>query len=465
MMSKLSNKLTGYKESLWKKIENAGGIRAVLIVGLITLIAYPFIILYFIILEPLYKCISMLIEARKLGLKTSYEKQFYPKKYEKDLREQKEQELKKPLIPDGRHKRFEDVEKWPDAYTVDDMAVYGSKGRTLVYVDDRVEEFDVPEGVVNIYHHCFAKCDMLKRVSLPSSLKRIGKRAFSECVSLKEIVIPESVYVIDEEMFMNCSSLEHVVLPSQTTEISTRMFSNCRSLRYFSLPKLIKTIEVEAFRRCYSLKHIEMNDKLELVKVRAFEDCRSLKEFIMPESMRCFTEGMFNGCHSLQHIHFSSQIKDFGGSCCRDCWSIEEISMTHMDEKTYASFRKYWEKYGGKVDISKSECPYPESTFWTMENTLYFGIPRLTNVCLVFCFSKDTEFTIPSFVTNIKRDAFTSCQNLRTLRLSPYIKTSSDPWESDTISYGFIYEYWSQVENILFDETLKNTKYAFGLIA
>ena len=69
------------------------------------------------------------------------------------------------------------------------------------------------------------------------------------------------------------------------------------------------------------------------------------------------------------------------------------------------------------------------------------------------------------FRTNIKRDAFTSCKNLRTLRLSPFIKASDDPWEPNNISYDFIYEYWPQIENIVFDETLKNTKYAFGLRA
>jgi hypothetical protein len=100
-----------------------------------------------------------------------------------------------------------------------------------------------------------------------------------------------------------------------------------------------------------------------------------------------------------------------------------------------------------------------------MGDSLYFGIPRLTSVCLVFCFTKDTEYSIPSFVTNVKRDAFTSCKNLRTLRLSPYIKASDDPWESKTISYDFIYENWTQIEDIIFDETLKHSKYAFGLIA
>ena len=75
------------------------------------------------------------------------------------------------------------------------------------------------------------------------------------------------------------------------------------------------------------------------------------------------------------------------------------------------------------------------------------------------------KVVIPPSVTTIGNSVFTSCKNLRTLRLSPYIKASDDPWESKSVSYDFIYENWIQIENIIFDETLKNSKYAFGLIA
>lgn len=372
--------------------------------------------------------------------------------------------MKKMVIPKGRLKQFKDEEHWPDAYVVNGIAVYGSEGRTLIYVDENVKEFDVPEGVVNIYHRCFACCEKLQRINMPSSVRRIGKRAFYGCVSLKEVIIPDSVYMVGEEMFMNCASLKHVALSSQITEIPQRMFYNCRSLQYCKLPEKVKTIDTEAFRRCYSLERIEPNEQLEVIKENAFEDCRSMKEFVMPESVRAIQMGLFNGCHSLEHIHFSSHIKDFGGSCCRDCWNINEISMTPMNEDERNYFKDSWEEYSDEVDISKSENPFPQSMFWTMDDTLYFGIPRLTSVCLVFCYSKEKEFSIPSFVTNVKPEAFTSCKNLQTLRLSPFIKAGDNPLEISNITYGFIYDHWPQVENIVFDETLKHTKYAFGLL-
>ena len=467
MLGKIKKKWIDLKASILKEVEDMGGMKVFLIALILTILFIPFLFVNELIIKPVYRTIRMIIDAPRLGMKKAHMKYFHSDDYQKEQwrKERKEKEgLDNQLLPGNRQKKFDDWENWPDAYVVDKVAVYAAGGRTLIYVDERVEEFDIPEGVENIYHRCFACCDAMKRISLPSTVKRIGKRAFFSCVSLKEINIPQSVSIIDEGVFMNCSSLEQIDLPPQIIEIPAQTFCHCRKLRYIKLPEDLRSIKTEAFRRCYALERIDTNEKLEIIEKKAFEDCRSLKEFIMPNTVRSCSEGMFNGCHSLQHIHFSSQIKDFGGSCCRDCWSINQFSMpVYEDMISYA--KKNWEEYGDKIDISTSENPIPETRFWTMGDSLYFGIPRLTSVCLVFCFTKDTEYSIPSFVTNVKRDAFTSCKNLRTLRLSPYIKASDDPWESKTISYDFIYENWTQIEDIIFDETLKHSKYAFGLIA
>lgn len=467
MLGKIKKKWIDLKASIIKEVEDMGGMKIFLIALILTILYTPFLLVNELLIKPVYRTIRMIIDAPRLGMKKAHMKYFHSDDYQKEQwrKERKEKEgLDNQLLPGNRQKKFDDWENWPDAYVVDKIAIYAAGGRTLIYVDERVKEFDIPEGVENIYHRCFACCNAMKRISLPSTVKRIGKRAFFSCVSLKEINIPQSVSIIDEGVFMNCSSLEHIDLPPQIIEIPAQTFCHCRKLRYIKLPEDLRSIKTEAFRRCYALERIDSNEKLEIIEKKAFEDCRSLTEFIMPNTVRSCSEGMFNGCHSLQHIHFSSQIKDFGGSCCRDCWSINQFSMpVYEDMISYA--KKNWEKYGNKIDISTSENPIPETRFWTMGDSLYFGIPRLTSVCLVFCFTKDTEYSIPSFVTNVKRDAFTSCKNLRTLRLSPYIKASDDPWESKTISYDFIYENWTQIEDIIFDETLKHSKYAFGLIA
>ena len=235
MIDYFEKELIKVNDYLKDEIEDVGGIKIFLLALLLTILFIPFGILYYLILQPIYRSIRMIIDAPRLGMKKAHMKYFHSDDFRKEQwkeeREEKEA-LDSQLLPDSRQKKFEDWENWPDAYVVDKVAIYAAGGRTLVYVDERVEEFDVPEGVENIYHRCFACCDAMKRISLPSSIKRIGKRAFFSCVSLKEINIPKSVSIIDEAIFMNCSSLEYIDLPPQIREIPARTFCQCRKLRF-----------------------------------------------------------------------------------------------------------------------------------------------------------------------------------------------------------------------------------------
>ena len=55
--------------------------------------------------------------------------------------------------------------------------------------------FKIPEGVEEIPERAFYRCHSLKRVNLPSTVKRIGKEAFAFCGAVTEMQVPEGVQV------------------------------------------------------------------------------------------------------------------------------------------------------------------------------------------------------------------------------------------------------------------------------
>ena len=75
----------------------------------------------------------------------------------------------------------------------------------------------------------FYKCTSLVSVTLPDTLKTIGKQAFSGCTSLVSINIPNSVTEIGISTFANCSALASVTLPDSLTRINTAIFYKCSS--------------------------------------------------------------------------------------------------------------------------------------------------------------------------------------------------------------------------------------------
>lgn len=76
-----------------------------------------------------------------------------------------------------------------------------------VIFDSKVKE--IPNEGSGNGHGLFEKCETLKEVIIPSSMTRIGNRAFNECKSLTQITFeqPSLMKEICEYAFSYCSSL------------------------------------------------------------------------------------------------------------------------------------------------------------------------------------------------------------------------------------------------------------------
>lgn len=85
-----------------------------------------------------------------------------------------------------------------------------NRERRIDYPTERDEAlYIVPEGVIEIGDGAFLG-SKLKKVVLPSSIKKIGKEAFDYCKKLKDIVLPSSLLSIGESAFSYCCSLEEI---------------------------------------------------------------------------------------------------------------------------------------------------------------------------------------------------------------------------------------------------------------
>ena len=75
------------------------------------------------------------------------------------------------------------------------------------------------------------------------SVRKIGKGAFSKCISLKRIVIPEGVEEIADDAFKDCRYLESVSLPLSLKRIGRRAFAHCTLLDFIRIPRNVNDLE------------------------------------------------------------------------------------------------------------------------------------------------------------------------------------------------------------------------------
>ena len=99
----------------------------------------------------------------------------------------------------------------------------------------------------------FSSSSNLISVALPSKLKVLGRRAFSDLKKLESVVLPTTLENLGEYTFYNCSALVdlHITeLPSGIKEIPDRCFCYCKALSSFTIPEGITSIGDYAFRDC-----------------------------------------------------------------------------------------------------------------------------------------------------------------------------------------------------------------------
>ena len=105
------------------------------------------------------------------------------------------------------------------------------------YIDDpfglsqyKLKSVTIPESVTKIGKRAFSKCKSLTSVNIPNSVTEIGNEAFSGCKALTSINIPNSVTEIGDYAFSG-SGLTSITIPESVTEIGNRPFAGCESLK------------------------------------------------------------------------------------------------------------------------------------------------------------------------------------------------------------------------------------------
>ena len=80
----------------------------------------------------------------------------------------------------------------------------------------------------------------VRKVKLPSTLKRLEYSTFEDCENLRNITLPEGLEFIGKSCFRG-SRLEQIVFPRSTRKVCPYAFAECKQLRSASLNEGLET--------------------------------------------------------------------------------------------------------------------------------------------------------------------------------------------------------------------------------
>lgn len=147
-----------------------------------------------------------------------------------------------------------------------------------------IRRLEIPEGVRVIKFAAFGNNELLESVSLPESLRELGKLVFHN-TSLKEVRLPSKIDTISEELFRD-SKLEYIDIPVGVRRIKNFAFLN-NKLKSLNIPNTVKVIDMGAFSGNVELKNIVIPDSVKFIGEGAFDEI-VFDTVILPKSLKKF---------------------------------------------------------------------------------------------------------------------------------------------------------------------------------
>lgn len=190
-------------------------------------------------------------------------------------------------------------------YVSEDGVLYSKDKTILVVLPSTKKTVSIPTTVTKIEKYAFSGCEEIISIILPDNVTSIGSRAFEGCTALANIKIPSKVQTIEEGAFYRCINLEGINVDENNqnylseegilyTKNKTILVAFPAKKTTALIPRTVTRIESYAFSYCEKLNKVEIPESVTCIGARAFENCTILVVVKIPSSVTSIEEYAFS---------------------------------------------------------------------------------------------------------------------------------------------------------------------------
>ena len=218
-------------------------------------------------------------------------------------------------------------------------------------------------------------------ITIPSSVTKIGNKAFSACGNILGVTLQEGVQEIGVSAFYKCKSLQTVIIQEGLTTIGASAFSECENLTSVTLPNSLASIGSSAFSDCYALSAT------------------------VPTKVKVDSWAFYNAVNIIYH-----------GTDSSAPWGARSLNGYADGYLVYKDATKKellaCSPVAQDVIIPNSVTEIGRYAFYKCANisevTIPSGVTEIAIGTFGYC-SGLSSITLPSTITSIDRDAFVDC--------------------------------------------------------
>lgn len=273
----------------------------------------------------------------------------------------------------------------------------------------KVKTLAISEGTEEICEYAFSTCYNLEKVTLPSSLKTIGKNAFAGCEVLETITLAGGVETVGENAFDGCKNLKTISLGKNLRELTGRAFANTKSLT---------EIKIDEANPCFKVKNgaLFSADEKVLVAVPAIK----AEIFAIPAQTAEIGEFAFYKRTGVKDVEFSALTEKIGdcafyGSGIKSANLPDKVVSIGTEAFSWCASLKSVTFGSGLLQTginSFKNCTELTTINFCNKNTL----KTISEGCFEECVSL-TSVNVPDGVTKIELRAFNNCTKLSDVEL------------------------------------------------
>ncbi len=223
---------------------------------------------------------------------------------------------------------------------------FGTELNGLEY-NANITEITLPEGLEEIGDYAFSRCELLGAVKFPASLKHIGTHAFAYCKSISTLDLPANIETIGTYAFRNNESLARVRYDVPDAKgyalFFTTTTNGCTADRVIIGPN-VRVLPQNVFSYASNLIKVEFEERDSTshlyVGDYAFYNCNNLTQIKLPVGVDSIGEYAFSNCSALKDIELPCGLKKMGDGAFSDCKALSTIALpeglTYIGEYAFA---------------------------------------------------------------------------------------------------------------------------------
>lgn len=261
----------------------------------------------------------------------------------------------------------------------------------------------------------FYNMPLVRKVTLPHTLKVVGERALAQMYKLEEVVLGTQVTKICDSAFAQNRSLTKLSPMPALTTIGAYAFKECVALTTFPWPETLTTLDTESFSGS-GLTEVRLPN-VAVVPRTCFASCKALAKVYLGAKTTEVVFGAFAQCTALTDITVEAvqppkaHIKAFNGLKPADISTINLFVPNDAQEAYKAA--NVWKDFhivpipGTEPQVKKYLLSYRViGEHGTLSATLAIGtaIPSQTEIeehtAITFTADPDLDYVVKSFKIN-----------------------------------------------------------------